>query len=75
MNIRFVAALESLTMVKKSLLIKHLIPLWSHVIMNVTFILNLFFFSPDVSFVGYSITHPSENKINLRIQTTGKNVF
>ncbi|KAK3782680.1 hypothetical protein RRG08_037683 [Elysia crispata] len=33
------------------------------------FILNK---NPDVSFVGYSITHPSENKINLRIQTTGK---
>ncbi|GFO09289.1 DNA-directed RNA polymerases i and iii subunit rpac2-like [Plakobranchus ocellatus] len=33
------------------------------------FILNK---SPDVAFVGYSITHPSENKINLRIQTTGK---
>lgn len=33
------------------------------------FILNK---NPDVSFVGYSITHPSENKINLRIQTTGR---
>ncbi|XP_059170795.1 DNA-directed RNA polymerases I and III subunit RPAC2-like [Physella acuta] len=28
--------------------------------------------NPDVTFVGYSITHPSENKINLRIQTSGK---
>ncbi|CAG5122089.1 unnamed protein product [Candidula unifasciata] len=27
--------------------------------------------NPSVSFVGYSITHPSETKINLRIQTTG----
>ncbi|BFZ24260.1 hypothetical protein BsWGS_27299 [Bradybaena similaris] len=27
--------------------------------------------NPNVAFVGYSITHPSENKINLRIQTTG----
>uniref|UniRef100_A0A0B7A0E2 DNA-directed RNA polymerases I and III subunit RPAC2 n=1 Tax=Arion vulgaris TaxID=1028688 RepID=A0A0B7A0E2_9EUPU len=27
--------------------------------------------NPNVSFVGYSITHPSESKINLRIQTTG----
>jgi len=27
--------------------------------------------SPDVAFCGYSIPHPSENKINLRIQTNG----
>ncbi|XP_055895156.1 DNA-directed RNA polymerases I and III subunit RPAC2-like isoform X2 [Biomphalaria glabrata] len=27
--------------------------------------------NPQVTFVGYSITHPSESKINLRIQTTG----
>jgi DNA-directed RNA polymerase I and III subunit RPAC2 len=29
--------------------------------------------NPEVSFCGYSIPHPSENKLNLRIQTTGKN--
>lgn len=27
--------------------------------------------SPDVSFCGYSIPHPSEKVVNLRIQTTG----
>jgi DNA-directed RNA polymerase I and III subunit RPAC2 len=26
---------------------------------------------PDVEFVGYSIPHPSETRMNLRIQTTG----
>ena len=29
-------------------------------------------FSPDVEFCGYSIPHPSEAKMNLRIQTYGK---
>ena len=28
-------------------------------------------FSPRVEFAGYSIPHPSEKKINLRIQTNG----
>lgn len=28
--------------------------------------------SPDVEFCGYSIPHPSEAKMNLRIQTYGK---
>lgn len=27
--------------------------------------------NPDVSFCGYSIPHPSEHKINMRIQTNG----
>ncbi|XP_032993934.1 DNA-directed RNA polymerases I and III subunit RPAC2-like isoform X1 [Lacerta agilis] len=27
--------------------------------------------NPEVEFCGYSITHPSERKINLRIQTKG----
>lgn len=27
--------------------------------------------NPEVEFVGYSIPHPSENKLNLRIQTYG----
>lgn len=27
--------------------------------------------NPDVSFCGYSVPHPSENKINLRVQTNG----
>ncbi|XP_066505980.1 DNA-directed RNA polymerases I and III subunit RPAC2 [Hoplias malabaricus] len=27
--------------------------------------------NPDVDFCGYSITHPSESKINFRIQTRG----
>ncbi|PFX33441.1 DNA-directed RNA polymerases I and III subunit RPAC2 [Stylophora pistillata] len=27
--------------------------------------------TPDVMFCGYSIPHPSENRINLRIQTNG----
>lgn len=32
--------------------------------------------NPDVEFCGYSITHPSENEMNLRLQTTGKkNIF
>jgi DNA-directed RNA polymerase I and III subunit RPAC2 len=26
---------------------------------------------PNVEFVGYSIPHPSETKMNLRLQTTG----
>jgi hypothetical protein len=30
--------------------------------------------SPDVEFCGYSIPHPSEEVMNLRIQTWGKNV-
>ncbi|KAG8144480.1 putative DNA-directed RNA polymerases I and III subunit RPAC2-like protein [Naja naja] len=28
--------------------------------------------NPEVEFCGYSITHPSERKINFRIQTRGK---
>ena len=28
---------------------------------------------PDTEFCGYSIPHPSENKLNLRLQTTGRN--
>lgn len=28
--------------------------------------------NPDVDFCGYSITHPSEKEMNLRLQTTGK---
>ncbi|CAL8357287.1 unnamed protein product [Merluccius merluccius] len=31
----------------------------------------LFSVSVDVEFCGYSITHPSESKINFRIQTRG----
>jgi DNA-directed RNA polymerase I and III subunit RPAC2 len=27
--------------------------------------------SPEVSFVGYSVPHPSEPKMNVRVQTTG----
>ncbi|RWW59355.1 hypothetical protein BHE74_00033712 [Ensete ventricosum] len=27
--------------------------------------------SPRVIFCGYSIPHPSENKVNIRVQTTG----
>lgn len=27
--------------------------------------------SPQVTFCGYSIPHPSENKMNIRLQTTG----
>ena len=30
------------------------------------------YFSPDVNFCGYTIPHPSEHKINMRIQTNGK---
>jgi DNA-directed RNA polymerase I and III subunit RPAC2 len=29
-------------------------------------------YSPDVEFCGYSIPHPSEAKMNLRIQTYGQ---
>ena len=28
--------------------------------------------SPDVEFCGYSIPHPSEDKMNIRIQTYGR---
>jgi len=31
-----------------------------------------FCYSPDVSFCGYTVPHPSENKINFRIQTSGE---
>lgn len=33
----------------------------------------LFFklYSPDVEFCGYTIPHPSESKMNIRIQTYG----
>ncbi|QCE12796.1 DNA-directed RNA polymerases I and III subunit RPAC2 [Vigna unguiculata] len=27
--------------------------------------------SPRVAFCGYSIPHPSENRVNIRVQTTG----
>ena len=27
--------------------------------------------NPDVEFCGYSITHPSESELNIRLQTTG----
>lgn len=30
------------------------------------------FYSRDVTFCGYSVPHPSESKINLRIQTNGE---
>mmetsp|Transcript_42949 Transcript_42949/g.69688 ORF Transcript_42949/g.69688 Transcript_42949/m.69688 type:complete len:129 (-) Transcript_42949:709-1095(-) len=28
--------------------------------------------NPDVEFSGYTVPHPNENKMNLRVQTTGK---
>lgn len=28
--------------------------------------------SPDVTFAGYSVPHPHEPRMNLRVQTTGK---
>ena len=28
--------------------------------------------NPEVEFCGYSITHPSEHTVNMRLQTTGK---
>jgi hypothetical protein len=28
--------------------------------------------SPHVSFVGYSMPHPTEEVVNIRVQTTGK---
>ncbi|ETE66824.1 DNA-directed RNA polymerases I and III subunit RPAC2, partial [Ophiophagus hannah] len=31
--------------------------------------------NPEVEFCGYSITHPSESKINFRIQTRGELFF
>lgn len=34
--------------------------------------LKLIFRSPDVEFCAYSIPHPSEPKMNIRIQTYGK---
>lgn len=34
--------------------------------------LKLNFLSPDVEFCAYSIPHPSEPKMNIRIQTYGK---
>lgn len=35
----------------------------------------LFPISVDVDFCGYTITHPSESKINLRIQTRGERIY
>ncbi|AES77837.1 putative DNA-directed RNA polymerase [Medicago truncatula] len=35
---------------------------------SVRFILNQ---DPRVTFCGYSIPHPSENRVNVRVQTTG----
>ncbi|KAH0462150.1 hypothetical protein IEQ34_009725 [Dendrobium chrysotoxum] len=35
---------------------------------SVRFLLNK---DPRVEFCGYSIPHPSENKVNIRVQTTG----
>ncbi|KAK8940008.1 hypothetical protein KSP40_PGU019742 [Platanthera guangdongensis] len=35
---------------------------------SVRFMLNK---DPRVEFCGYSIPHPSENKVNIRVQTTG----
>ncbi|CAI5469995.1 unnamed protein product [Closterium sp. Yama58-4] len=35
---------------------------------SVRFILNQ---DPRVSFCGYSVPHPSDNKVNIRVQTTG----
>ncbi|OEL30020.1 hypothetical protein BAE44_0008960 [Dichanthelium oligosanthes] len=35
---------------------------------SVRFVLNQ---DPRVSFCGYSIPHPAENKVNIRVQTTG----
>jgi DNA-directed RNA polymerase subunit L len=32
-------------------------------------------YSPDVEFCGYSIPHPSEAVMNLRIQTWGERAF
>lgn len=31
-------------------------------------------YSPDVEFCGYSIPHPSESKLNIRIQTYGTSI-
>ncbi|PKA60200.1 DNA-directed RNA polymerase II subunit RPB11 [Apostasia shenzhenica] len=40
-----------------------------HTLANaVRFVLNK---DPRVEFCGYSIPHPSENKVNIRVQTTG----
>ncbi|OAY65618.1 DNA-directed RNA polymerases I and III subunit RPAC2 [Ananas comosus] len=35
---------------------------------SVRFVLNQ---DPRVAFCGYSIPHPSDNKVNIRVQTTG----
>lgn len=32
-------------------------------------------YSPRVAFCGYSVPHPSENRINVRVQTTGERLF
>ncbi|CAN6458454.1 unnamed protein product [Victoria cruziana] len=36
---------------------------------SVRFVLNQ---DPRVEFCGYSIPHPSENRVNIRVQTTGE---
>ncbi|XP_014626892.1 DNA-directed RNA polymerases I and III subunit RPAC2-like isoform X1 [Glycine soja] len=33
--------------------------------------LDLFIIFPRVTFCGYSIPHPSDNRVNIRVQTTG----
>uniref|UniRef100_A0A453HLA4 DNA-directed RNA polymerase RBP11-like dimerisation domain-containing protein n=1 Tax=Aegilops tauschii subsp. strangulata TaxID=200361 RepID=A0A453HLA4_AEGTS len=35
---------------------------------SVRFVLNQ---DPRVAFCGYSIPHPADNKVNIRVQTTG----
>lgn len=37
-----------------------------------TYSVSLLFYSPEVEFCGYSIPHPSEAKIHLRIQMYGE---
>lgn len=33
--------------------------------------INLFYYSPEVNFCGYTVPHPAEQKMHFRIQTNG----
>jgi DNA-directed RNA polymerases I and III subunit RPAC2 len=44
--------------------------MWRHLIIRLIFIFT--YFSPRVAFCGYSMPHPSEKKMHLRIQTRSR---
>ena len=43
--------------------------------LNLNLIYQLLLKSPEVEYCGYSIPHPSEDRLNIRVQTTGKQYY